>query len=67
MYSFTSVLDSGVYKVRIDADEQVTVTGSVDSAILINKLVRSGKHAELWSPGSNKKQDELFNNAKNQN
>ncbi|KAM3760278.1 hypothetical protein ACB098_01G181400 [Castanea mollissima] len=58
----------GVYKVRIDADEQkVTVTGSVDSAILINKLVRSGKHAELWSPSSNNKHDELFNNSKNQN
>ena len=58
----------GVYNVSIDADEQkVTVTGSVDSAALINKLVRSGKHAELWSPSSNKKQVELFNNTKNQN
>ena len=47
--------------------QKATVTGSVGSALLINKLVRSGKHAELWSPSSNKKQAELFNNAKNQN
>lgn len=42
-------MDSGVYDVKIDAEKQlVTVIGSVDSAILIQKLVRSGKHAELW-------------------
>lgn len=44
----------GVYTVVIDADNQkVTVSGSVDSATLIKKLVRSGKHAELWSQNSN--------------
>jgi hypothetical protein len=62
------VLDTGVYQVSIDADEQkVTVTGSVDSSTLINKLVRSGKHAELWSPISNKKQAKLVNDDNNQN
>ncbi|XP_059655415.1 heavy metal-associated isoprenylated plant protein 37 [Cornus florida] len=40
----------GVYQVSIDAEQQkVTVSGSVDSATLIKKLVRAGKHAELWS------------------
>lgn len=62
------VLDTGVYQVSIDAEEQkVTVRGSVDSSTLINKLVRSGKHAELWSPISNKKQAKLVNDDNNQN
>ncbi|KAK3037585.1 hypothetical protein RJ639_030768 [Escallonia herrerae] len=40
----------GVYQVGIDAEQQkVTVSGSVDAATLIKKLVRAGKHAELWS------------------
>ncbi|KAL6955516.1 hypothetical protein U1Q18_048901, partial [Sarracenia purpurea var. burkii] len=43
----------GVYKVSIDGEEQkVTVSGSVDSATLIKKLVKAGKHAELWSQKS---------------
>ncbi|PHT81156.1 hypothetical protein T459_14171 [Capsicum annuum] len=38
----------GVYIVKIDADQsKVTVTGNVDPATLIKKLVKSGKHAEL--------------------
>ncbi|CAA7059409.1 unnamed protein product [Microthlaspi erraticum] len=41
----------GVFHVKIEAEHQkVTVSGSVDSTILINKLVKAGKHAELWSP-----------------
>ncbi|KAL6007443.1 hypothetical protein ACLOJK_032940 [Asimina triloba] len=41
----------GVYTVNIDAEQQkVTVSGNVDSAVLIKKLVRAGKHAEFWSP-----------------
>ncbi|KAI3451814.1 hypothetical protein Pfo_008479 [Paulownia fortunei] len=41
----------GVYEVKIDAEEhKVTVSGNVDSTSLIKKLVKSGKHAELWSP-----------------
>ncbi|XP_059670742.1 heavy metal-associated isoprenylated plant protein 37-like [Cornus florida] len=40
----------GVYIVDVDAEQQkVTVTGTVDSATLIMKLGRSGKHAELWT------------------
>ncbi|KAI3763787.1 hypothetical protein L2E82_13784 [Cichorium intybus] len=40
----------GVYQVSIDAEQQkVTVLGSVDSATLIKKLVKAGKHAETWS------------------
>ncbi|KAL0378015.1 UNVERIFIED_CONTAM: Heavy metal-associated isoprenylated plant protein 37 [Sesamum radiatum] len=41
----------GVYEVKIDAEEnKVIVSGNIDSTILIRKLVKSGKHAELWSP-----------------
>lgn len=36
----------------IDVEEKVIVTGNVDAATLIKKLVRRGKHAELWSPSS---------------
>ncbi|XVF43655.1 hypothetical protein PTKIN_Ptkin02bG0058100 [Pterospermum kingtungense] len=44
----------GVFQVTIDAEQQkVTVSGSVDSATLIKKLVRAGKHAEVWSQKSN--------------
>lgn len=40
----------GVYQVSIDADQQkVTASGVIDSATLIKKLLRAGKHAELWS------------------
>lgn len=43
------ILNSGVYLVSIDTEEQkVTVSGTVDCAILIRKLTKSGKHAELW-------------------
>ncbi|XP_073015557.1 uncharacterized protein [Primulina eburnea] len=41
----------GVYKIEIDTKQQrVLVTGNVDSEALIKKLVKSGKHAEIW-PG----------------
>ncbi|CAN7094382.1 unnamed protein product [Brassica rapa subsp. narinosa] len=41
----------GVYHVKVEAEHhKVTVSGSVDSATLINKLLKAGKHAELWSP-----------------
>lgn len=40
----------GVYHVGIDGEQQkVTISGSLDSATLIKKLVKAGKHAELWS------------------
>ncbi|XVF02821.1 hypothetical protein REPUB_Repub04eG0207300 [Reevesia pubescens] len=49
----------GVYQVSIDAEQQkVTVSGSVDSATLIKKLVRAGKHAEVWSQKTNQNQNQ---------
>ncbi|XVE85385.1 hypothetical protein DITRI_Ditri17bG0086700 [Diplodiscus trichospermus] len=58
----------------MDAEQQkVTVSGSVDSGTLIKKLVRAGKHAEVWSQKSNQNQkqsncikDERNNNNKGQ-
>ncbi|KAK9093317.1 hypothetical protein Syun_028228 [Stephania yunnanensis] len=47
----------GVYTMNIDKNQQkVSVTGSVDANTLIKKLVRLGKHAELWSQKSNQNQ-----------
>lgn len=64
----------GAYQVTIDAEQQrVTVSGSVDSATLIKKLVRAGKHAELWSQKTNQNQKQKanpikdFNNKNNNN
>lgn len=52
----------GVYQVNIDSDQQkVTVSGSIDSATLIKKLVRAGKHAELWSQKANQNQKQKNN------
>ncbi|KAK8714919.1 hypothetical protein V6N13_042264 [Hibiscus sabdariffa] len=62
----------GVYQVNIDAEQQkVTVSGSLDSATLIKKLVRAGKHAEVWSQKSNQNRnncikDDKINNNKGQ-
>ncbi|KAJ0079155.1 hypothetical protein Patl1_22775 [Pistacia atlantica] len=58
----------GVYSTSIDAEQgRVVVTGNVDPAILIRKLEKSGKHAELWGPqkGSNNYQNLLNNQFKN--
>ncbi|KAM1299658.1 heavy metal-associated isoprenylated plant protein 37-like [Malus sylvestris] len=53
----------GVYQVNIDSDQQkVTVSGCVDSATLIKKLLRAGKHAELWSQKSNNQSQKEKNN-----
>ncbi|KAL8161274.1 hypothetical protein V2J09_012763 [Rumex salicifolius] len=58
----------GVYTVNIDSDNQkVTVSGSLDSATLIKKLVKSGKHAELWSQNSNNNQKQKNTNNNNNN
>lgn len=41
---------SGVYKIEIDSKQhKVIVTGNVDSGILIKKLIKSGKNADLWT------------------
>nr|ACJ85845.1 unknown [Medicago truncatula]AFK36302.1 unknown [Medicago truncatula] len=56
----------GVYQVQIDAEQQkVTVSGSVDAATLIKKLVRSGKYAELWSQKTNNNQNQKQKNNNN--
>ncbi|KAK2635360.1 hypothetical protein Ddye_030152 [Dipteronia dyeriana] len=53
----------GVYQVNIDAEQQkVTVSGNVDYATLIKKLVRAGKHAEVWSQKSNQNQKQKNSN-----
>ncbi|KAK6911574.1 Heavy metal-associated domain, HMA [Dillenia turbinata] len=39
----------GVYETEVDVKQQkVTVTGNVDAEALIRKLLKTGKHAELW-------------------
>ncbi|KAG1326227.1 heavy metal-associated isoprenylated plant protein 36 [Cocos nucifera] len=39
----------GVYKTTIDSQQQkVVVTGNVEAETLIKKLLKTGKHAELW-------------------
>ncbi|CAI9765862.1 unnamed protein product [Fraxinus pennsylvanica] len=48
----------GVYTINIDAKQRkVIVTGNIDAQTLIKKLVRNGKHAELWpeKPAGKKK------------
>ncbi|KAG6757684.1 hypothetical protein POTOM_038006 [Populus tomentosa] len=55
---FIFIVQQRVYQVNIDAEQQkVTVSGTVDTATLIKKLVRAGKHAEVWSQKSNQKQN----------
>ncbi|CAN4121713.1 unnamed protein product [Withania somnifera] len=52
----------GVYQVNIDSEQQkVTVSGSVDSGTLIKKLVKAGKHAEIWSQNNNNNQTQKQN------
>lgn len=47
----------GVYKTEVDSHQhKVTVTGNVDAQILIKKLMRSGKYAELWPKNSENKE-----------
>ncbi|XP_011010222.1 PREDICTED: uncharacterized protein LOC105115122 [Populus euphratica] len=47
----------GVYNTEVDSHQhKVTVTGNVDAQILIKKLMRSGKYAELWPKNSDNKE-----------
>ncbi|KAF7837235.1 heavy metal-associated isoprenylated plant protein 33-like [Senna tora] len=56
----------GVFTTEIDAEQgKVTVSGIVDPSILIKKLVKSGKRAELW--GAPKSNNENDNQNQNQN
>ncbi|KAM7485095.1 hypothetical protein LguiA_001104 [Lonicera macranthoides] len=55
----------GVYTTEIDSKQQkVTVTGNVATETLIKKLVRNGKHAELW-PENRTGKDKKSSKAKN--
>ncbi|XP_043708313.1 heavy metal-associated isoprenylated plant protein 35-like [Telopea speciosissima] len=58
----------GVYTTTIDSPQQkVTVTGNVDAETLVRKLLKTGKHAELWpekAEKKNKKQGKGKNNEK---
>ncbi|XP_073277666.1 heavy metal-associated isoprenylated plant protein 32-like [Primulina huaijiensis] len=52
----------GVYTINIDSEQgKVTVSGDVDPDILIKKLTKNGKHAELWgaSNANNNLQNQL--------
>ncbi|XP_057962563.1 heavy metal-associated isoprenylated plant protein 36 [Malania oleifera] len=48
----------GVYTTDIDLKQQkVTVNGNVDAQILIKKLNKNGKHAELWPEKAQQKEN----------
>ncbi|KAH6833023.1 Heavy metal transport/detoxification superfamily protein [Perilla frutescens var. hirtella] len=58
----------GVYTTKIDSEQgKVTVSGNVDPNTLIKKLIKNGKHAELWvaKPNNNNNQNNLNNQFKN--
>lgn len=58
----------GVFTTNIDSEQgKVTVSGNVDPAVLIKKLAKSGKHAELWGApkGNNNNQNQAANQNKN--
>ncbi|XP_039059500.1 heavy metal-associated isoprenylated plant protein 33-like [Hibiscus syriacus] len=51
----------GVFKTTVDSEQgKVTVLGNVNPDVLIKKLAKSGKHAELW--GSSKATNNNNNN-----
>lgn len=58
----------GVYTVAIDSQQhKVTVTGNIDAQTLIKKLLKTGKHAELWPEkpaGKDKKSGKSSSNDK---
>ncbi|KAF7817915.1 heavy metal-associated isoprenylated plant protein 35 [Senna tora] len=58
----------GVYNINIDLRQQkVVVTGNVESESLIKKLIKTGKHAELWpEKGDSKKKKQAKSENKEQ-
>lgn len=47
----------GVVEIDIDIKQhKVTVTGNVDADTLLRKLIKSGKHAELWPENAEQKE-----------
>ncbi|KAL3596842.1 hypothetical protein D5086_008479 [Populus alba] len=63
LYKWRRIEEKGVYSVNIKTEHQlVIVSGRVDSATLIKKLIKSGKRAELWSLRTkNKRNQEQLN------
>ena len=58
---------TGVFTTSIDSEQgKVTVSGNVHPSVLIKKLAKSGKHAELWgAQKANNNQNNLPNQFKN--
>ncbi|WOL03313.1 hypothetical protein Cni_G12033 [Canna indica] len=58
----------GVYKISIDSQQQkVVITGSVTADVLLKKLAKAGKRAELWpekKPPENKNKSKSEGKAK---
>ncbi|KAH0978554.1 hypothetical protein GBA52_028273 [Prunus armeniaca] len=55
----------GVYMTTVDSQQhKVTVTGNVEAETLLKKLLRSGKHAELWPETKKAKKSKSKNNNK---
>ncbi|KAL9232913.1 hypothetical protein vseg_007974 [Gypsophila vaccaria] len=57
----------GVYSTSIDSEQQkVTVSGNIDAEVLVKKLLKTGKHAEIWEEKSSEKskKNEKPNDAK---
>ncbi|KZV30972.1 keratin, type I cytoskeletal 9 [Dorcoceras hygrometricum] len=55
----------GVYTIKIDSEQgKVTVSGNVDPPTLIKKLIKNGKHAEIW--GGSKPHNNFQNQVSNQ-
>ncbi|KAJ0980674.1 hypothetical protein J5N97_008929 [Dioscorea zingiberensis] len=58
----------GVYKTTIDSQQhKVTVTGNVSAETLIKKLLKTGKHAELWPENKINNQNSTPNSNNNNN
>ncbi|XP_027333577.1 heavy metal-associated isoprenylated plant protein 33-like [Abrus precatorius] len=56
----------GVFTTEIDAEQgRVTVSGNVDPNVLIKKLSKSGKHAELWGAPKGNNNNNIANQLKN--
>ncbi|CBI39526.3 unnamed protein product, partial [Vitis vinifera] len=57
----------GVYTTEIDTRQQkVCVTGNVDVETLLKKLVKNGKHAELWPEKADHQKEKKSKNKEKQ-
>ncbi|KAM5569279.1 hypothetical protein ABKV19_016672 [Rosa sericea] len=57
----------GVFTTDIDSEQgKVIVSGNVDPSVLIKKLAKSGKHAELWGAPKANNNNQNQNNTANQ-